>query len=106
MAGAVAAAVADGRHLLVQAGTGTGKSLAYLVPALLVDGPVVVSTATLALQSQLVDHDLPRLAKAVKRLLGRAPTYAVLKGRHHYLCLARLDSSTAEEPEDALFEAG
>src|SRR5690349_17206910 len=106
MAEAVAAAVRDGRHLLVQAGTGTGKSLAYLVPALLVDGPVVVSTATLALQSQLVDHDLPRLADAVEPLLGRKPTFAVLKGRHHYLCLARLDDGGAEEPDDALFETG
>ena len=93
---------ASGEHLLVQAGTGTGKSLAYLAPALLVDGPVVVSTATLALQSQLVDHDLPRLADAVEPLLGRRPTFAVLKGRHHYLCLARLDGSTEEEPDDAL----
>jgi ATP-dependent DNA helicase DinG len=76
------------------------------VPALLVDGPVVVSTATLALQSQLVDHDLPRLADAVEPLLGRKPTFAVLKGRHHYLCLARLDDSGAEEPDDALFETG
>ena len=76
----------------MQAGTGTGKSLAYLAPALTVDGPVVVSTATLALQSQLVEHDLPRLADAVAPLLGRRPTFAVLKGRHHYLCLARLDT--------------
>jgi ATP-dependent DNA helicase DinG len=104
MADAVADAAASGEHLLVQAGTGTGKSLAYLVPALLVDGSVVISTATLALQSQLVDHDLPRLADAVEPLLGRRPTYAVLKGRHHYLCLARLDGSTAEEPQDTLFE--
>ena len=64
------AAVRDEEHLLVQAGTGTGKSLAYLVPALLVDGPVVVSTATLALQHQLVDHDLPRLADAVAPAAG------------------------------------
>src|SRR5436305_10927187 len=106
MAAAVAKAAETGEHLLVQAGTGTGKSLAYLVPALLVDGPVVVSTATLALQSQLVDHDLPRLAEAVEPLLGRRPTFAVLKGRHHYLCLARLESGTAEEPSDALFETG
>src|SRR6185295_12513931 len=105
MAEAVAHAAESGEHLLVQAGTGTGKSLAYLVPALLVDGPVVVSTATLALQSQLVDHDLPRLATAVEPLLGRKPTFAVLKGRHHYLCLAKLDSGTAEEP-DGLFEVG
>lgn len=105
MTEAIERSVASGEHLLVQAGTGTGKSLAYLAPALTVDGPVVVSTATLALQSQLVDHDLPRLADAVEPLLGRRPTYAVLKGRHHYLCLARLDSSTEEEPEDTLFDA-
>jgi len=106
MAEAVADAAASGEHLLVQAGTGTGKSLAYLVPALLVDGPVVVSTATLALQSQLVDQDLPRLTEAVAPLLGRRPTFAVLKGRHHYLCLARLERGEADEPADALFEVG
>jgi len=103
MATAIAEAVRDGQHLLVQAGTGTGKSLAYLVPALLVPGPVVVSTATLALQHQLVDHDLPRLAAAVSGRLGRTPTFAVLKGRHHYLCLAKLEGGQADEP-DALFE--
>ncbi|MBO0869273.1 MAG: ATP-dependent DNA helicase [Micromonosporaceae bacterium] len=107
MAAAVQHAVDSGEHLLVQAGTGTGKSLAYLVPALLVDGPVVVSTATLALQSQLVDHDLPRLCEAVEPVLRRRPTFAVLKGRHHYLCLARLEQSTGEdEPQDALLETG
>src|SRR3989440_12816406 len=106
MAAAVAKAAETGEHLLVQAGTGTGKSLAYLVPALLVDGPVVVSTATLALQSQLVDHDLPRLVDAAEPLLGRRPTFAVLKGRHHYACLARLEGTAGGEPEDALFEAG
>jgi ATP-dependent DNA helicase DinG len=105
MAAAIAQAVSDEEHLLVQAGTGTGKSLAYLIPALLVNGPVVVSTATLALQSQLVDHDLPRLAQAVAPSLGRVPTFAVLKGRHHYLCLAKLEGGQAEEP-DALFETG
>jgi ATP-dependent DNA helicase DinG len=106
MAAAVAQAAESGEHLLVQAGTGTGKSLAYLAPALRVDGPVVVSTATLALQAQLVDHDLPRLADAVEPLLGRRPTFAVLKGRHHYVCLARLEGTSEEEPEDALFESG
>ncbi|SBV29338.1 ATP-dependent DNA helicase DinG [Micromonospora krabiensis] len=105
MATAIEECVEAREHLLVQAGTGTGKSLAYLAPALTVDGPVVVSTATLALQSQLVDHDLPRLADAVEPVLGRRPTFAVLKGRHHYLCLARLDNSTEEEPEDTLFDA-
>jgi ATP-dependent DNA helicase DinG len=104
MAQAVADAAENGEHLLVQAGTGTGKSLAYLVPSLLVDGPVVVSTATLALQSQLVDHDLPRLADAVTPMLGRRPTFAVLKGRHHYVCLARLEGSEEDEPADALFD--
>ncbi|MEH0822839.1 MULTISPECIES: ATP-dependent DNA helicase [Micromonospora] len=105
MAEAIERSIATGEHLLVQAGTGTGKSLAYLAPALTVDGPVVVSTATLALQSQLVEHDLPRLADAVEPVLGRRPTFAVLKGRHHYLCLARLDSSVEDEPDDALFDA-
>jgi ATP-dependent DNA helicase DinG len=104
MARAIAEAISSGEHLLVQAGTGTGKSLAYLAPALTVEGPVVVSTATLALQSQLVEHDLPRLADAVEPLLGRRPTFAVLKGRHHYLCLARLENSTEDEPE-TLFDA-
>ncbi|MEU4792247.1 ATP-dependent DNA helicase [Micromonospora tulbaghiae] len=105
MAEAIERSIASGEHLLVQAGTGTGKSLAYLAPALTVDGPVVVSTATLALQSQLVEHDLPRLADAVEPVLGRRPTFAVLKGRHHYLCLARLDSSVEDEPDDVLFDA-
>src|SRR3712207_4733972 len=103
MAQAIAEAVASGDHLLVQAGTGTGKSLAYLAPALLVDGPVVISTATLALQHQLVEHDLPRLAEAVEPVLRRRPTFAVLKGRHHYVCLARLEH--AEEEPDGLFDA-
>nr|WP_242625275.1 ATP-dependent DNA helicase [Krasilnikovia cinnamomea] len=104
MAAAIERAVADSEHLLVQAGTGTGKSLAYLTPALLVDGPVVISTATLALQNQLVEHDLPRLAEAVTPILGRRPTFAVLKGRHHYLCLAKLEHADEEEPADTLFD--
>ncbi len=62
MAEAVAAAFDDGAHLLVQAGTGTGKSLGYLVPALLHDHRVVVATATLALQHQLVERDIPALS--------------------------------------------
>jgi ATP-dependent DNA helicase DinG len=102
MAEAVDEAISTGEHLLVQAGTGTGKSLAYLVGALREKGPVVVSTATLALQAQLIEHDLPRLAEAVTPLLGRPPTFAVLKGRHHYACRARLDAG-AEEPEPDLF---
>ncbi len=104
MVAAIAECIDSGEHLLVQAGTGTGKSLAYLTPALTVDGPVVISTATLALQNQLVEHDLPRLAEAVQPLLGRRPTFAVLKGRHHYLCLARLEHSGEDDPGDTLFD--
>ena len=90
MAEAVDLAMTAGRHLLVQAGTGTGKSLAYLVPALrhaLVSGrPVVVSTATIALQTQIVRKDLPRLVEALAPHLPRTPTFALLKGRANYLC--------------------
>ncbi|RZS34069.1 ATP-dependent DNA helicase DinG [Herbihabitans rhizosphaerae] len=109
MAEAVAKAIRTGEHLAVQAGTGTGKSLAYLVPAIrhAVDreATVVVSTATIALQRQLVDRDLPRLADALAGPLGRKPTFAILKGRRNYLCLHRLDSGPQDEPEDgALFD--
>ena len=112
MAQAVAAALRTGEHLAVQAGTGTGKSLAYLVPAIrhAVQGrsTVVVSTATIALQRQLVDRDLPRLAAALEPLLGRAPTFAILKGRRNYLCLHKLhgDASVWGPAEDdaALFD--
>ncbi|WP_236718612.1 ATP-dependent DNA helicase [Actinoplanes sp. TFC3] len=106
MATAIETAVKEREHLLVQAGTGTGKSLAYLTPALLVDGPVVVSTATLALQHQLIERDLPRLADAVEPVLGRRPTFAVLKGRHHYLCVAKLEHADEEAPTDTLFDDG
>ncbi|WP_285686162.1 ATP-dependent DNA helicase [Actinoplanes sp. NBRC 103695] len=105
MANAIERAVKEKEHLLVQAGTGTGKSLAYLTPSLLVDGPVVVSTATLALQNQLIAHDLPRLADAVEPVLGRRPKFAVLKGRHHYLCVAKMEHADEEEPTDTLFDA-
>ncbi len=85
MARAVQHAIESGEHLAVQAGTGTGKSLAYLVPAarhaVASGGTVVVSTATIALQRQLVDRDLPRLAATLAPALGRAPEFAILKGR-------------------------
>lgn len=94
MAEAVDRSMDGGRHLLVQAGTGTGKSLAYLVPALrhaLVTGrPVVVSTATIALQSQIVAKDLPRIVDALAPLLPRTPTFSLLKGRGNYVCLHKL----------------
>ena len=97
MAEAVAAAMVDGTHLLVQAGTGTGKSLAYLVPALLHDSRVVVATATLALQHQLVERDLPRLVEAVGDLPGVDASYAVLKGRSNYACLHRIRAGVPDD---------
>ncbi len=109
MAQAVRDAITSGEHLAVQAGTGTGKSLAYLVPAIrhavARDSTVVVSTATIALQRQLVDRDLPRLAKALTPLLGRAPTFAILKGRRNYLCLNKLHGDgTDVDPSEELFD--
>jgi ATP-dependent DNA helicase DinG len=107
MAQAVWDAVTDGTHLAVQAGTGTGKSLAYLVPALQLAadkrGPVVVSTATIALQRQLVDRDLPRLAGALREPLGRTPEFAILKGRNNYLCLNK-QRNAPEDGQESLFE--
>ncbi|MCW2859866.1 MAG: putative ATP-dependent helicase dinG-like protein [Actinoallomurus sp.] len=108
MAEAVAHSVDSGEHLAVQAGTGTGKSLAYLVPAVRhaveKDACVVVSTATIALQRQLIDRDLPRLAGALKDLLGREPVFAILKGRRNYLCRHRLQVDAPEDPDDLLFD--
>lgn len=103
MAEAVAEALSEGEHLLVQAGTGTGKSLAYLVPALLHDSRVVVATATLALQHQLVERDLPRLVEAVKDQPGVDASYAVLKGRSNYACLHRIRAGVPDE-QGALIE--
>ncbi|MDQ2791344.1 MAG: ATP-dependent DNA helicase [Actinomycetota bacterium] len=108
MAEAVDRAIRTGEHLAVQAGTGTGKSLAYLVPAIrhaVAKGTtVVVSTATIALQRQLVERDLPRLAAALAPLLGSAPTFAILKGRRNYLCLHRVHAGPLDEGDD-LFDA-
>ncbi|MGW7575030.1 ATP-dependent DNA helicase [Streptomyces sp. NPDC054765] len=104
MAEAVAEAVDDNAHLLVQAGTGTGKSLGYLVPALAHGERVVVATATLALQRQLVERDLPRTVEALHPLLRRRPEFAMLKGRSNYLCLHRLREGVPQEEEDGLFD--
>ncbi|MFE3546987.1 ATP-dependent DNA helicase [Nocardia sp. NPDC059177] len=111
MASAVDHAIDTKEHLAVQAGTGTGKSLAYLVPSLRhavrTGRTVVVSTATIALQRQLVDRDLPRLAEALKQPLGRAPQFAILKGRNNYLCLNKINSVIPEDTggEAELFDA-
>ena len=89
-------ALAGHDTVLIQAGTGTGKSVGYLVPAVqhVAAEPrgqrrVVVATATLALQHQLVERDLPRLVAAVSEELPRPVSFATLKGRSNYLCLAR-----------------
>jgi ATP-dependent DNA helicase DinG len=104
MAEAVAHAFDTGEHLAVQAGTGTGKSLAYLVPAIAraldKDEPVVVSTATIARQRQLGDRDLPRLAEALADQLRRRPEFALLKGRGNYLCLNKIHNGSATEPDE------
>jgi ATP-dependent DNA helicase DinG len=86
MARAVAEAIDSGRHLVVRAGTGTGKTLGYLVPAVLSGKPTVVATATRALQDQLAAKDLPFL----EATLAHPFTWAVLKGRSNYVCVQRL----------------
>jgi ATP-dependent DNA helicase DinG len=91
MAEAVERAIHEHRHVVVQAGTGTGKSLAYLVPAVHSGRRTVVATATKALQDQLVNKDLPFLAELVDRPI----TFASLKGRANYLCLQRAKEAIA-----------
>ncbi len=86
MARAVFNTLCNGRRLLVEAGTGTGKSFAYLIPALLSGGKTIISTATIALQEQLATKDLSFLQR-----LGFKPfTYGILKGKNNYLCIKRL----------------
>ena len=95
MAEAVMEAFSAGDNIVVQAGTGTGKSLAYLVPAARMareKGPVVIATATLALQRQLIERELPRLAEA-----GGDVSWAVLKGRQNYLCRQRMGEADGQE---------
>jgi ATP-dependent DNA helicase DinG len=94
MASAVERALAESRVLLCEAGTGTGKTLAYLIPAVLSGRKVVVSTATRALQEQIYYKDLPLVAKA----LGREPRAALVKGLSNYLCKRRL-SELRQSPE-------
>ncbi|MDX6300609.1 MAG: ATP-dependent helicase DinG [Nocardioidaceae bacterium] len=103
MAEAVARAMTSAEHLLVQAGTGTGKSLGYLVPALLHHRRVVVATATLALQHQLVERDIPALLEAAEHVLHTKPSYAVLKGRSNYACLHRIREGVPDD-QGALVE--
>jgi ATP-dependent DNA helicase DinG len=99
MAMAVSNAVNTNRHLIVQAGTGTGKTLGYLVPLIASGKRIVVSTYTKALQDQLAAHDLPQLIPILERELDLTVTWSVLKGRNNYLCRQRLDEM--ESPKQA-----
>ena len=104
MAEAVANALSDRHHLLVQAGTGTGKSLAYLVPALVHGKKVLVATATLALQRQLVERDLPRVKEALEKELGRNISFAVYKGVGNYLCLQKMNADEGTADSEVLVD--
>ena len=108
MANAVTRALESERHLAVQAGTGTGKSLAYLVPAIRhaqnSGHTVIVSTATLALQRQLVERDLPRLVDALEAVMEVKPTFAIMKGRSNYLCMNKVARAEELAAEEALME--
>ncbi|MBI1942659.1 MAG: ATP-dependent DNA helicase [Betaproteobacteria bacterium] len=92
MAQAILETIETGGALALEAGTGTGKTFAYLVPALLAGGKVIVSTGTKTLQNQLYDRDLP----AVRDALASGATAALLKGRANYVCLYRLERALAE----------
>ena len=106
MAAAVENTFETGEHLLVQAGTGTGKSLGYLAPALArlaadEDARVVIATATLPLQAQLANKDIPAAVAACEQVTGRTIRHAVLKGRSNYACLLRVREGQGLE-QDAL----
>lgn len=79
-------AILEQKQALIEAGTGSGKSFAYLVPAILSGQKVIVSTDTIALQGQLINKDLPFLAQTLEPILGRKITYAIAKGRGNYFC--------------------
>ena len=104
MAEAVANALSDRHHLLVQAGTGTGKSLAYLVPALVHGKKVLVATATLALQRQLVERDLPKIKAALDKELNRDISFAIYKGVGNYICLQKMNNAPNDPEAQAVFE--
>lgn len=110
MAAAVAAAVGSERHLIVQAGTGTGKTLAYLAPVIASGQRAVVVTATMALQDQLAHKDLPAIAAAHSRSGGDDLQFAVLKGRSNYICRQRIaelaESAAGTLPLDTGADSG
>ncbi|MFZ9888075.1 MAG: ATP-dependent DNA helicase [Myxococcota bacterium] len=91
MAGEVAQAIEERRHLVVEAGTGTGKSLAYLAAAALSDKQVIIATGTKALQDQLMEKDLPVVLETIAETTGRVKRAALMKGRQNYLCKVRFE---------------
>lgn len=109
MVTAVADSLEEGTHLLVQAGTGTGKSLGYLAPVLarIVERGevIVVATATLALQAQLAGSDIPAALDAVEHVAGQRPRACVLKGRNNYACLFRARDGSTENGQGTLLGA-
>ena len=105
MAEAVANALSDRHHLLVQAGTGTGKSLAYLVPALVHGKKVLVATATLALQRQLIERDLPKIKGALEKELKRDISFAIYKGVGNYVCLQKMNADDTDPDGELLLES-
>ncbi|WP_203566963.1 ATP-dependent DNA helicase [Aestuariimicrobium ganziense] len=106
MADAVAEAFTTGVHTLIQAGTGTGKSLGYLAPALVHCASsgerVVIATATLALQAQLAKKDIPTALAAAEKVLGKQPRTEILKGRTNYACLLKVRDGAGDEAQSAL----
>ncbi len=111
MASRVAHTLASGEHLLVQAGTGTGKSLGYLAPALanLVEhseARIVIATATLALQAQLASKDIPAAVAACEQVTGQRVSHAVLKGRSNYACLLRVRDGQGVDQDALVPEPG
>ncbi|MCP5031234.1 MAG: ATP-dependent DNA helicase [Actinomycetia bacterium] len=98
MAEEVASAIESRGILLVEAGTGTGKSLAYLTPIVASDVRAVIATATIALQGQLIEHDLPQVAKGLERPVS----VALLKGRRNYICQQRLSELQRAELSEQL----
>ncbi len=111
MAAEVSHTFVSGEHLLVQAGTGTGKSLGYLAPALasLVEHPdsrIVIATATLALQAQLATKDIPAAVAACEVVSGETVSHAILKGRTNYACLLRVREGHGAEQDALVPEPG
>ena len=101
----IAHAIEGRRHLVVQAGTGTGKTLGYLIPSILSGKKTVVATYTKALQDQLATHDLPMLAETLADILPSPLSWAVLKGRQNYICLQRINEIKLSNQERLEFSS-